>query len=958
MKRFIKSLTLVALFASYCIPSWAQAPSTEGQDFWVTFLQWNQDAPGEDKKNRELKLTISAVEECDVQIVNPSTGFSRDVHVPANSSVEEVISKGNNNDAENNEKSCYIMENETPDLYRALHVTSTKTISLFAGNYLNKSFDAANVLPTPALLDDYLIQTYPPSDHEDKPQGSHFAIIAVEDGETTVDYNLTAKTAGGKTGAQSVTLKKGQVWYVWTGKNKDDAADLSGTTVKARDGKKIAVFQGCPHTNVPDRVRDRDHLFSQAMPTAYWGSEFAITTSRKHRRDIVAVMAINDGTEVYINSEDGEPQLVHTFNFNSSDPQERKHYWTFEIGEFLAYCADDEGQSPSHGQLPPPLIVDSSCYITTSCPAGVHLFMVSNRYDNVVPKVKSDTLVDDPAMLWISPIEQVIKQINFATYQTKMAKFHYMNIVTPTADINDMVWTDQNGDKHNIAEHFHPVRGTDNEYSFARIEIQHGSHNLKGKTGFLAHVYGYGERESYAYSCGSSTIQRSISFNDTPLEIDSISKTSFCVNEEIEMKLNIGNNDYQSVHWDYGDGVTYDSDPDAPNSEKKMSTHTYTSPGWYDLKVTAVYRNPCTGTQHTDPLGLRFYVSRPDTIRHTGSDCVAEDYSGEMVVLDTMTYGCDSVVITQKFLHRKSSYEYSVTAEDAYTLRDSTYTTSTDVTWTTRNSNNCDSTITCHIQIVKCLNMQIENKPDQQFTCAGQNMEIPFSYSRDGGHLNAYLYKVIQDPTSPLGYRLIDKTQVTIEEKGESEGRKRGLISLPVDTWRPGYYVGCIQMEDANCKITEGGIEQPAIEQSTALNLTIKYPENIIAFKFNNVLAVYQSGFGGNKGYDFVAYQWYRNNEKIDALKNPSAATSIYHSEEIFTSGDEYYVVLTESGKDPLASCSFTVPDDLDNYDVKKEDTFTQEYNDDNTANKKMIDNRICVEIEGRIYDMYGQRVK
>ena len=253
--------------------------------------------------------------------------------------------------------------------------------------------------------------------------------------------------------------------------------------------------------------------------------------------------------------------------------------------------------------------------------------------------------------------------------------------------------------------------------------------------------------------------------------------------------------------------------------------------------------------------------------------------------------------------------------------------------------------------------MQIENKPDQQFTCAGQNMEIPFSYSRDGGYLNAYLYKVIQDPTSPLGYRLIDKTQVTIEEKGESEGRKRGLISLPVNTWRPGYYVGCIQMEDANCKITEGGIEQPAIEQSTALNLTIKYPENIIAFKFNNVLAVYQSGFGGNKGYDFVAYQWYRNNEKIDALKNPSAATSIYHSEEIFTSGDEYYVVLTESGKDPLASCSFTVPDDLDDYDVKK-DTTTQEYHEDNTANKKMIDNRICVEIEGRIYDMYGQRVK
>lgn len=965
MKRFIKSLTLVALFASYCIPSWAQAPSTEGKDFWVTFLRAadaDKNASGHGDP-QELKLTISAREACIVTIQQEgvddivlSVGDNSSTEIGSNTTTAKDI---NGRDRKLTLNSCYSYDNEAKTK-TAAHVTATKDISLFAGNYRDKSFDAANILPTPALLDDYLVQTYPPSDHEDKPHGSHFAIVAVENGETTVDLNLTAKSQKGNIGTQTITLTQGQVWYVWTGKNKDDAADLSGTTVKARDGKKIAVFQGCPHTNVPDRVRDRDHLFSQAMPTAYWGSEFAITSSRKHRRDIVAVMAINDGTEVYINSEDGEPQLVHTFNFNSSAPQERKHYWTFEIGEYLAYCADNEGQSPSHGQLPPPLIVDSSCYITTSCPAGVHLFMVSNRYDNIVPKVNDDTLISDPAMLWISPIEQVIKEINFSTYSTNQDSLHFMNIVTATGNVPTMKWNGQS-----IKEYFHPLRGND-DYSFARIEIQTGhvdkdkriNHNLKGDQGFLAHVYGYGQRESYAYSCGSSTIQRSISFNDTPLEIDSISKTSFCVDEEIEMKLNIGNNDYQSVHWDYGDGVTYDSDPDAPNSEKKMSTHTYTSPGWYDLKVTAVYRNPCTGTQHTDPLGLRFYVSRPDTIRHTGSDCVAEDYTGEMVILDTMTYGCDSVVITQKFLHRNSSYEYSVTAEDAYTLRDSTYTTSTDVTWTTRNSNNCDSTITCHIQIVKCLNMQIENKPDQQFTCAGQNMEIPFSYSRDGGHLNAYLYKVIQDPTSPLGYRLIDKTQVTIEEKGESEGRKHGLISLPVNTWRPGYYVGCIQMEDANCKITEGGIEQPAIEQSTALNLTIKYPENIIAFKFNNVLAVYQSGFGGNKGYDFVAYQWYRNNEKIDALKNPSAATSIYHSEEIFTSGDEYYVVLTESGKDPLASCSFTVPDDLDDYNVKKEDTTTQEYNDDNTANKKMIDNRICVEIEGRIYDMYGQRVK
>ena len=951
MKRIIQSLTLVALFASYCIPSWGQAPSTEGKDFWVTFLQASENDGGP----QELKLTISAREACKVTIENPNNGFTTSFNVTDNSSTQ-ISTAESPSGAKNLQKNdCYSKTNETAT-YTALHVVATKDISLFAGNYRDKSFDAANILPTAALLDDYLIQTYPPSDHENKPQGSHFAIVAVEDGETIVDYNLTTATTGGKTGTQTATLKKGQVWYVWTGKNAGDVADLSGTTVKARNNKKIAVFQGCPHTNVPNLVRDRDHLFSQAMPTAYWGNEFGITASRKHRRDIVAVMAINDGTEVYINSEDGEPVLVHTFDFT----KDKKRYWTFEIGEYLAYCADDE--APSYGQLPAPEVVDSSCYLTTSCPAGVHLFMVSNRYDNIVPKVSGDTLVDDPAMLWISPIEQVIKEINFATYQTKLAKFHFMNIVTATGNVSSMKW---NG--LSIANHFHPMRGKP-EYSFARIEIPNGNHNLKGTQGFLAHVYGYGERESYAYSCGSSTVQRSISFNDLPLEIDSISATSFCVDEEIEMKLNIGNNEYTSVHWDFGDGIAYDSDPSAPNEEKKVAHHSYTAPGWYDLKVQAVYRNPCTGTEHSDPLGLRFYVARPDTIRHTTSGCVDEDYTGDLTRFDTIPYGCDSTVIYQVFLHRNSSYEFTVNAQESYTFRDSTYTTSTDVQDTILNHELCDSVITCHIRIVSCLHMQIEDRPKEQEICYGQDLDIPFSYSRDGKHLEAYLCKVLRDPTSPLGYRLVDTTLVSIAEKGEEGNRKFGLINLPISTWKPGHYVGCILMEDANCVDEHGN---PTLAQSTALNISIKYPESIIVFKFNNVLAVYQNE------YNFVAYQWYRNNEKIDALLNPSAATSIFHTVEVFTPGDEYYVVLTEKGKEPLASCSFTVPENLDDYNVQKDDdqpktddqpgTDDQPKTDDQPgadgetqpqASKKFFNSRICVEFEGRIYNMYGQRVK
>ena len=899
MKKQLKSLLLIALFAGMAAPAWSQAtPSTEGRDFWVTFLRAADDDP------TELKLTISSLEACDVTIENTQTGFNSQLSVGDNAAVELVM----------NQQDCYSSTSGTAT-YTALHVTATKDISLFAGNYRDKSFDATNVLPTPALLDDYLIQTYPPSDHEDKPQGSHFAIIAVEDGETIVDYNLTAQAGSENIGAHNVKLKKGQVWYVWTGKNSGDAADLSGTTVTARNGKKIAVFQGCPHTNIPNHVRDRDHIVSQAMPTAYWGTEFGITASRKHRRDIVAVMAINDGTEVYYNNEDGDKILIHTFDFS----KDKKHYWTFEIGESLAYCADmSDGKpgSPYTGKLPEPLIIDSSCYLTTSCPAGVHLFMVSNRYDNVVEKVSSDTLVSDPAMLWISPIEQVIKEITFATYHTQQAKFHFMNIVTTTSDVANMQW---NGTS--IAQHFHPIMGNP-DYSFARIEIPEGNHHLKGNIGFLAHVYGYGQRESYAYSCGSSTIQRGITFNGQSLQIDSIYPYHFCVGDTIDMKLNIGSNDYQSVVWDFGDGVSYASGSYMSNEEKKTAQHAYNVPGWYDLNVSAEYINACTGGKYTEDMRVTFRVDRPDTIKHVDWVCVAEDYTGPESTEESVKYDCDSVVVTKHLVLRKSSYEYSHTANDQFTLNGVTYTNSQDVTWVIPNRAGCDSTITCHLTIIKCLDLQITNQPELQKTCAGETWDIPFSYDADGKAGDAKLI-VVNGKTYPL----------SLSGAKKQDGRMVGTITLPITDLAPNNYVMKIQVEDVNCKETA---------TSPDLNFTVRYPEDVFVYKFNNVLAVYQKGFGGNKGYDFVSYQWYHNDIEI-----PNATEPIYHTTEPFVKGDTYYVVLTDKNGMVLPSCPKTIET-------------VDDYNKPNAApaQKRLINKRIYIIRDGRTYDAYGQRVQ
>lgn len=896
MRKQLKSLLLVVLFAGICIPVWGQAtPSTEGRDFWVTFLQAQTDSP-------ELILTISAKEACDVVIENTKANYQVNRSVAANSSTQVTI---------NNRSAAYSSTSEQAT-YTALHVTATKDISLFAGNYITKTFDAANILPTTALLDDYIVQTYPPSDHDGdaSSRGSHFAIVATED-NTVVDYVLTAKTSGGRTGAQTTpTLNKGQVYYVWTGKGAGDVADLSGTTVKARDGKKIAVFQGCPHTNIPYMVEDRDHIFSQAMPTAYWGSEFAISASCNHRRDIITVMAINDGTDVYINAEDGGKILVHTFDFT----KDKKHYWTFEIGEEVAYSTSNDSPLYPKGLLPPPLVVDSSCYLTTSCPVGVHLFMVSNRYD---VETAGGSSLADPAMLWISPIEQVIKEINFSTYD-KGTTLHFLNVVTTTANVPFMTL-----DGTSIQQHFHPVTGN-NDYSFARFAITAGNHNLQGTTGFLAHVYGYGERESYAYSCGSSTVQRSVTFNGEPLMIDALSSTTFCVNDEIEMKLNIGNNNYESVVWDFGDGSSYAAPSYVSNEEKKVTSHKYIVPGWYDLVVSMVYVNACTKEEHSEDMRFSFRVVRPDTIRRVDPGlCLEENDPRSGIIIDTMTYDCDSIVITQSLVRHKSSYEYPLTAKDVAIINGTEYRNSQDVTWTIANREGCDSTITCHLTVIKCLDLQIVNEPALQHVCAGETYELPFSYDKDGLPGDAYL--VVNGKKYPLN---IAGTSLDV-----TGTRYEGFITLPIDQCTPGYYSAKVQINDINCD---------TIAESPELTLSVYYPQKVFALKFNNVLALYNKDYNG--GYDFVGYQWYKNGNPI-----AGATSAVYRTEDPFTVGDVYHVVLTDNKGVTLPACGLEITEEgQENYSPANAPA----------ATKKIINRHMYIMKDGLVYDIYGQRVK
>ena len=573
-----------------------EGQSTEGKDFWVTFMQADQD-PNNDLT---LSLSISSRENCEVTIVNPYSGYSEKVNVTAGEMQLVELYSGNvlvsnaRSTMSTTGKVCYAVNSETVDTC-ALHVTSTANISLFATNYKKATFDATNVLPTASLLDEYIIQTYTPSDHGgvSSTQGSHFAIIAAED-NTIVDYIPTepteaintAKSAYDFSGGvgmdpeqlalaaweagdtlHSPILMKGQVYYVWTGKKDKDAGDLSGTHVKARDGKRIAVFQGCPHTNIPYQTKERDHIFSQAMPTQYWGNTFVLTASAGRHKDYIRVLALDDGTEVRING-----NLVHTFNFAN----ERKQYWEFIIG--------DQGTYAQNG----------SCVLTTSCPCAVHLFMASKKADNV-----ND---GDPAMLWVNPIEQQIDQVTFATYSSKNGTTaHYVNVVTDQPEKMTII-----GGTTTPTMTFKQVDGS-STYHYAQVSLgsQATSYTLKSDgSNFIAHVYGFTSNESYGYSAGGATkpLTQFITINGQIFSPDT--ENTLCGEDTIKFACH-PDYEYNKIEWFFGDGTN-----DLTN--KDSVPHYYKESGVYNAYVL-IYRessNVCVGQNAVDSIPIKVTIGR------------------------------------------------------------------------------------------------------------------------------------------------------------------------------------------------------------------------------------------------------------------------------------------------------------------------------------------------------------
>ncbi|MFT5915029.1 MAG: gliding motility-associated-like protein [Bacteroidia bacterium] len=531
-------LLFIGFLAFFSSLNQSSAQSTEGTDFWLSFL--------------------------------PHTGGGKSmfIYLSTKDSAVVTVDFPNGTDAD---KTFFISPNSTEKIeinsiaglspasgieQKGIRIMSDNgaSFSAYALNRLNTfSADATVLLPTFALGKEYFLVS------EVEGNFPSVASVLATESNTRIEITPTVSLISGQPANVpfTVTLNEGQTFLISSNQ------DLTGTRVTGASSSgsscnNFAVFSGTDRTRAGScSNQGLDHLFQQLYPTSTWGTSFiAVPYQRRISGDFIKIIAAEDATIVNIGG------MVVTLNKGDVWPNASQ-------------------------ETNPRMNLTSVTNIVSDKPISVNQFSTSIPCDTPVPV--PNTNLGDPFLITLSPNEQLLKNITFSAFDAfpVASFFYYTDIITPTNGVSSLKF-----DGVDISGDFNPVPGNPS-YSFAQLpDIGNGAHTINSDSGFIAYVYGYGEGtfdnvgnpvgspfESFGYATGASLENLNIPL----ISVDSgqvvVGPTdTLCIGNEIVFFPEIDTTVYKFFSWKMGDGTVYNT---------KDIVHTYTEAGQYLVEFNA-----------------------------------------------------------------------------------------------------------------------------------------------------------------------------------------------------------------------------------------------------------------------------------------------------------------------------------------------------------------------------------
>ena len=441
--------------------------SNSGTRFWVGYghhYSFNTNA-------QDMVLYLSAQQPAVVTVSVNGTVYKKQYNIGSNSAIVSVPLP----------KSGLIDSRITDEgkFDRGISIESSTPIQAYAHIYDGANSGASLLLPTGVYGKEYQSlnykQYYPTGG-----AGSYSWFMAIADRDSTLlEITPAVLTKAGRPAGVpfQVYLNRGEVYNVMGTINGAEGTDMSGSTVRSLPNAggschPFAMFSGSSR-NAICNTTNGDNFIQQVFPTQAWGRRYLSfatansTSNTQYNSNIYRVLVKDVTTVVKRNG----------VTLNPATLQLPGKYYEFSTPQGAG--------------------AGSANYVEADKPVMLSQYMVSTGA-NQCPGVTA-TGSGDPEMIYISPIEQGIKDAVFYNTNENSITSNYVNVIVPTSALASL----QIDGASTFTDVFaHPQLAG---YTCVRQNFPStpGQHRVVCDSAFSAITYGLGSVESYGYNAGT-----------------------------------------------------------------------------------------------------------------------------------------------------------------------------------------------------------------------------------------------------------------------------------------------------------------------------------------------------------------------------------------------------------------------------------------------------------------------
>lgn len=469
MKRIINIFIATIMLLAFGLEGFAQNLSNRGKEFWVGYGHHQFMEPGQ-SNSQEMVLYFSAEQAANVTVtVRGRTATQTTTYaVPANTVISSsTMPKAGPNDCRLYDVPPTFGGNGGEGIFvMSIHIESDVPIVAYAHIYGSASSGATMLMPVETLGYSYVSinskQAYAANCF------SWAYCIATHD-NTVVEITPSIASRLNKPAGVpfTVTLNKGEIYQIMGGpEGASTKPEMSGTKFRsianaAGDCYPIAVFSGSSRTRNPFACGSSggDNDNQQCFPTQAWGKRYltAPTSSSTGASNLMI-----NAYKVLVK----DPTTVVTRNGVPLTGLQQNSYYYFES--------------------------NTADYIIADKPVMVAQFMTGGS-------ACMNGGVGDPEMIYISPIEQGIKNIGFYRNTEENIQVNYLTLIVPTPGLPSLLIDGSSTFDHTYS---HPQLA-----GYSVVVKRWSSAQAQAKascdSAFTAITYGLGSVESYGYNAGT-----------------------------------------------------------------------------------------------------------------------------------------------------------------------------------------------------------------------------------------------------------------------------------------------------------------------------------------------------------------------------------------------------------------------------------------------------------------------